>query len=29
MEVAALNDGFEAWKAKYPVEPVEREQALR
>jgi len=29
MEAAALKDGFDAWKAKHPVEPVEREQALR
>jgi hypothetical protein len=29
MEAAALKDGFDAWKAKYPVEPVEREQVIR
>jgi hypothetical protein len=29
MEAAALKDGFEAWKAKYQVEPIERERAIR
>jgi hypothetical protein len=29
MEAAALEDGFDAWKAKYPIEPFEREQAIR
>ncbi|CAA9437393.1 MAG: hypothetical protein AVDCRST_MAG78-2131 [uncultured Rubrobacteraceae bacterium] len=26
---SALEGGFDAWKAKYPVEPVERERAVR
>jgi hypothetical protein len=28
MEAAALKGGFDAWKAKYPVEPVETEQTV-
>ena len=26
-KVAALEGGFNAWKARYPVEPVEAERA--
>jgi rhodanese-related sulfurtransferase len=26
---SALEGGFDAWKAEYPVEPVETEQAVR
>jgi hypothetical protein len=26
---SALEGGFDAWKAKYPAEPVEKEQPVR
>jgi hypothetical protein len=28
-KVAALEGGFDAWKAKYPVEPADAERAER